>query len=271
MIRGVRRTFSVYGPFAAMVPKMFMAYSIWVWMQLFVQIISLVIFVAFWEAVYTRQDTIGGLGLQQTLNYIILAQIFIPTVTSSNVLFYFGEVMREGRIGIDLLRPMDFQGAQYVSHLSNIAVSLFVQIPLAVIAWLMFRFQIPADPALLPAFVLTLLLGTSLVFFFDWIIGCLAFYTTEVWGLMVLRFGVATFFSGSLIPLTMMPEWLQGIANAMPFSQALYVPVALISGILPLTDMPRIWLIQMGSLVLLILASRAFFQYSVRRVTVQGG
>ncbi len=271
MIRTLRRTVSIYGTFAAMVPKMFLAYSIWVWMQFFVQCISLVIFVAFWKAVFAGQATIGGLSLTQTLNYIILAQIFLPSAQSTNVLFSFGKMLRDGQVGIELLRPLDFQAANYVSNLSWMFISFLTQIPLAVFAWILFRFQLPADPLVWLAFIVTLVLGNAVLFFFDWLLGCLAFYTTEVWGLTVLRFGIATFFSGALVPLVMMPGWLQAIANILPFAQALYMPVGLLSGILPVSDAPSIWFVQLGSLVLLGVLSRIVFRISVRRVTVQGG
>lgn len=271
MIRGIRRTISIYGAFAEMVPKLFLAYSIWVWMQFFVQCISLVIFVAFWKAVYADQAAIGGLGLSQTLNYIILAQIFVPAVTSSSVLYNFGDILRDGRIGIELLRPLDFQASQYINNLGFLLVGMIAQAPLAIFAWLLFRFQLPTDPLIWLAFLVTMLLGNAVVFFFDWMIGCLAFYTTEVWGLSVVRFGISTFFSGALVPLVMMPGWLQGIANALPFAQALYMPVSLLSGITPISSTPGIWLMQVANLVVFGFLSRLVFRLSVRRVTVQGG
>lgn len=271
MIRSIRRTVTMYSSFAAMVPKLFLAYSIWVWMQFFVQCISLVIFVAFWKAVYADQATIGGLGLSQTLNYIILAQIFLPAVTSNSVLYNFGEILRDGRIGIELLRPLDFQAAQYVNNLAFMLVGMLAQVPLAAFAWVLFRFELPGDPVLWLAFLVTMLLGNAIVFFFDWMIGCLAFYTTEVWGLSVVRFGISTFFSGALVPLVMMPGWLQTIANALPFAQALYMPVSLLSGITPISAAPGLWLVQLASLVILGFLSRLVFRISIRRVTVQGG
>jgi ABC-2 type transport system permease protein len=89
--------------------------------------------------------------------------------------------------------------------------------------------------------------------------------------LAVLRFGVATFFSGSLVPLAMMPGWLQNLTLALPFAQALYVPVSLLSGITPLSQLPRIWLVQIVYLLVLAFLSRLVFRVAVRKVTVQGG
>lgn len=271
MITTMRRRLHIYGAFAAVIPKVFMAYSIWVWMQYIVQIIAIIIMVAFWTAVYANQETLSGLTQAETLNYIVLAQIFIPLANTSGTIFYFGILMREGQMGIELLRPLDFQAATYVRNIAEVGVGLVVQIPLAIVAWLLFHFQLPTDPLIWLAFIISLVLGNAVLFCFDWIVGCVSFYSTETWGLGVMRFSIATFFSGALVPLAMMPDWLQTIAAILPFSHALYVPVSLLSGITPLADMPRIWGIQLVYLLLLGLLSRWVFKVSVRKVTVQGG
>ena len=48
MVSTLRHNVRAYGAIVAIVPKMFMAYSIWVWMSWFVQFIAVVILVAFW-------------------------------------------------------------------------------------------------------------------------------------------------------------------------------------------------------------------------------
>ena len=118
---------------------------------------------------------------------------------------------------------------------------------------------------------IALLLGHAVLFFFDWIFSCLAFYSTETWGLSVVRVAVATFFSGSLVPLQMLPDWLRGIATALPFAQSVAVPVSLLSGITPLGDAPGVWAIQGLWLIGLLIVSRIVFNVSVRKITVQGG
>jgi ABC-2 type transport system permease protein len=271
MIAGVRRKISVYGTFAGMAPKMMAAYSIWVWMDFFVNSMGLVIMVAFWTAVYEGQAALGGLDLSQTLNYIILARIFSPLVMNTNLVFHFGRLLRDGQIGIELLRPLDFQGGSYVSTLSFLLTELVLQIPLAVVGWLLFHFTLPSDPIVWLAFLISAFLGNVLLFFFDWMIGCVSFYSTETWGLGVLRFAIAGFFSGAFLPLELMPGWLRTIAAVLPFSQALYVPVGLLSGILPVSSAPRIWVMQLAGILALGFLSRLVFRISVRKVTVQGG
>ena len=270
MIATLRRRGSIYGAIAAMAPKFFLAYSIWVWMELFVQIITMVVFVAFWQAIYAETTTIAGLDLEQTLSYILLARIFGPLASTMGI-GYFGRLLRDGQIEIELLRPVDFQGQNYAMRMADLATSLVLQLPLLLIAVVFFGLRLPADPLVWGVFILSALIGASVVFCFDWALGCLSFYTTEVWGLIVVRYSLGLFFSGTFLPIVMMPEWLQLIVNSVPIAQSLYVPVALLSGITPLAEAPRVLLVQLGWLVAMLVLSRFVFSVAVRKVTVQGG
>ena len=57
----------------------------------------------------------------------------------------------------------------------------------------------------------------------------------------------------------------------LPFSHALYSPVSILSGITPVNQAPRIWLVELGYLLVFGLLSRLVFNIAVRKVTVQGG
>jgi ABC-2 type transport system permease protein len=116
-----------------------------------------------------------------------------------------------------------------------------------------------------------MLLGYTVLFLFDWLFACLGFYTTEAWGLAILRNGVATFFGGALIPLALFPGPIQTGAGLLPFGQAIYVPVALLGGITPPHDLGRIFLVQLAWLAGLTLASRLVFRRAIRRLSIQGG
>jgi ABC-2 type transport system permease protein len=261
----------VYGAMAAVVPKMFLAYSIWVWMELFVGIIAVVIVVAFWRAVFASTTTLGGLTLDQTLTYILLAQIFGEVTHVTSAIYDIGAGLREGQIAAALLRPLDYQGAMYVQNLANLAINQLLKLPLALFIWLVYGLQLPSDPVIWLVFLVSLLLGHAVMFCFDWILGCTAFYSTEIWGMSVARYSIAMFFSGLLIPLDLMPDWLRTIATILPFSQAVYLPVSILSGITPIEAMPRIWLMQLVLLIVLLLLSRFAFGRAVRVITVQGG
>lgn len=270
MIQGMRRTASVYGAMGAIVPKVFLAYRTWFWVGMILNVIAMTIYVFFWRAVYTNTSSIAGLDLQQTLNYILLAQVFSP-LTELFLLYEFGYNLREGNMAIALLRPVDLQGSYYVVSFANLATGMVWQIPMALVATLVFGLTWSADPRVWGVFLVSVFLGRTVLFFFDWLLACLTFYLTEVWGLSVLVMGVSMFMSGALVPVVMMPVWLQDIVRLLPFAQALYVPLSLLSGIAPVSSAPHLWLVQLVWVIGLGIASRLVFQVAVRKVTVQGG
>ena len=270
MIRSARRDLSVYTSFFAMIPKVFLAYQVWFWVGLVLNIISMAILVYFWRAIYNDASTISGLGLNQTLTYILLAFIFMP-LTANDLIWEFGSNLRDGTIVHYLLRPINFQGMNYAQSLGTLAMRLVLQIPMAVVAVVLFGLRIPTDPGTWLAFLISALLGFTVMFYFNWLLACLTFYTTEIWGLGVLIEGMNFFLSGALVPLVMMPELVRNIVLSIPFAQALAVPVGLLTGITPLSDAPRVWMIQIAWIAGMWLLSSLFFRVAVRKITVQGG
>jgi len=73
------------------------------------------------------------------------------------------------------------------------------------------------------------------------------------------------------LPLTMLPSGLQTLAQWMPFAQSVSIPVSLLSGITPLDQLGSIWLQQLAWLAVMLMLSRLMFNFSVRKITVQGG
>jgi ABC-2 type transport system permease protein len=270
MTRAARRDLSIYGAFFAMIPKVFMAYQVWFWVGLVLNIISMAILVYFWRAIYNDAGTISGLGLDQTLTYVLLAFIFMP-LTANDLVWEFGSNLREGTIIHHLLRPINFQGMNYAQMLSNLLMRLLLNLPMVVVAILLFGLRFPTDLNTWLAFLVSALLGFTVMFFFNWFLACVPFYTTEIWGLGVLIEGMNFFLSGALVPLVMMPELVRNIVLSIPFAQALAVPVGLLSGITPLTDAPRVWLVQILWIAGMWLLSTLFFRVAVRKITVQGG
>lgn len=270
MLTKLRRQVEIYLAMAALTPKLFLAYNLWVWVGFLLQFIQITMYVFFWRAVYADTGSIAGLSLQQTLNYILLAQIFAGLV-GSDLLWEFGYNLREGGIAHVLLRPLDMQLGYYVQGLAQSLVTLILQLPFVLLAVLAFGLQLPTDWRVWAAFAVALWLGRTVIFFFDWMLACLTFYITEVWGLGVLIGGLSLLLSGQFLPLDMMPDWLRLLVQTLPFSQGIYVPISILSGITPLDRVPQLWAVQALWLVGLLIGSRWFFNTAVRKVTVQGG
>ncbi|MGQ0600101.1 MAG: ABC transporter permease [Anaerolineales bacterium] len=270
MIQTLRRQASIYSAIAAIVPKRFLAFRLWFWIGLILNVIEMAILVFFWRAAYANTATLGGLSLQQTLTYILLAQVFAG-LTDQDLIWEFGYQLREGGIIHMLLRPVNYQASYYVQALTGLLMNLILNLPTALMATFIFGLHWPTDPAAWGAFIISALLGYTALFFFHWCLACITFYTTEVWGLGVLIFGLTRFLSGGLVPLAIMPMWLRTVVLAIPFAQSLAVPLNLLTGITPLAEAPVVWLSQLAWLIGLGVLSQLIFRVAVRKVTVQGG
>jgi ABC-2 type transport system permease protein len=266
----LRRHLRVYGAIAALQPKLSLTYRAWFWTSIVLNTIAMAIYVYFWRAVYANTASLGGLDMQQTINYILLAQIFIP-IGELGLVWEFGYNLREGKIAIELLRPVNLVASYYTQYLAGMFSFLAWNIPMALVATFLFGLRWPTSPTLWVLFLVTVLLGRTVLYFFDWVLACITFYTTEIWGLGVLLNGFGLFASGALLPLVMMPGWLQAILQSLPFAQVIYVPIGLLTGILPADQAPRIWLVQLAWIAGLWISSQALFKIAIRKVTVQGG
>ncbi len=270
MIRRWFREPGTYFAILGVVPKVFMAYQLWFWVGLVLNTIGMAILYFFWRAVYGSTQEISGLTLNTTLTYILLAQVFHP-LTEVDLIQDFGYGLREGGIVHQLLKPLNFQAMYYAQSIGVLGTQMMLQIPIALVATFVFGLQWPTDPAVWAAFIVSALLGFTTLFFFVYCVACLTFYTTEIWGLGVLFSGMSIFLSGGLVPLAMMPDWLRTIVLSIPFAQALAVPINILTGITPLSQVPLTWLTQAAWVVGLWLASNLIFRIAIRKVTVQGG
>ncbi len=267
--RIARRT-GAYGAVAAMVPKTFLVFTWSAWVRVLQNLVAMVVYVYLWRAVYANTGTIAGLTLETTLAYILLARIFQP-LAEFTLILEFGWHLKEGGIAMLMLRPLDLQLSYYAEALANLALSLLRQVPAILLATMFFGLRWPAEPAAWAVFIASALLGRSVIFCLDWMASCVTIYTNATWGFWALVTSVAIFFTGGLLPLAMMPDWLRAIVVNTPFSQAIYVPISLLSGLTPLSEAPRLLLVQLLWLVVLLPLSRLIFNFAVRRITVHGG
>ena len=259
-----------YAALVGMVAKTYLAFNWVVWMRLLQSLVGLVVFVYLWRAIYAQSPTFGGLAFETTIGYIMLVRIFQP-LGNFNMIFELGGPLRHGEIVHLLVRPLDIQFAYYVQGLANLGLDLVRQLPVALVALLVFHLRWPTNPAVWAVFALSALLGRSVLFCLDWMLGCVTLYITNPWGLWIACLGLTAFLGGALVPLVMMPDWLRLIVQNTPFAQALYVPLSLLSGVAPLSEAPRLMLIQLAWLAGMAVLSRWLFAVAIRRITVQGG
>ena len=82
---------------------------------------------------------------------------------------------------------------------------------------------------------------------------------------------LADFFSGSLIPLPLLPDSIKGIFYLSPFGAMQNTPFMIYSGVLSNMGSIKHLLVQVFWAIILILLGRLIMRKAMRKVVVQGG
>lgn len=233
--------------------------------QLFWGLIRLQIFDAF----YASSDASQPLTREQMVSYVWLGQAFfalLPVQVDNDV----RNLVRQGDIAQELLRPVDLYGLLYARAIASRTAPVALRAgPLLLLAWLFFGLEPP--PTLLAAASWVLALGGALL------VGC-AFMTLctvfLIW--TVAPDGVARWmpqltyvFSGMILPVPFFPAWARPVIEALPFRGMFDLPARVYSGEIP--NVLPVLGHQLAWTAALVVAGRLLLARSVRRIEIAGG
>ncbi|WP_020580047.1 ABC transporter permease [Actinopolymorpha alba] len=223
-----------------------------------------------WEAVYADRGSVDGVDLSTTIAYATLAtvQYWLSNPWNFSVI---PQRVREGKIAIDLSRPVSFLGqvvAGQVGTTAALAPFALVAVPFTVLVG---GAQPPPSVGAGLAYVVSLGLAYVITILLSSLVGLSTFWTLEVGGFFMIYRMVSQFLAGALVPLWFMPDWLRTVAEVLPFQAATYTPLAVYLGRLAGPDLAAALIVQAGWIVLLWLVLRLVWSRALHRVVVQGG
>lgn len=239
--------------------------------QFFWGFISIMVF----EAFYQHAVQTPPISLKELIQYIWLQQAFLVFVMMwfrDNELF---DLITSGNIAYELCRPSGLYGFWYAKLLAQRLSSAFLRcFPILIVAFLLpkpYNLEPPTNITAFLLFLSALLLGLLLLVAISMFLYISVFITLSPMG-SLLVFGVLSeFFAGLIIPVPLMPEWLQKIAYVLPFRWTADFPFRVYSGHIPEHDATIGILIQLAYLTVLVVLGRAALNGVLKKVVVQGG
>jgi len=193
--------------------------------------------------------------------------------------FYFNEIdmdlasqVQEGRLAMNLIRPVDFQTAMIADAAGQSAfrATLFT-IPIAVVVALLFPVRPPASVLAGALFLLSATLSFALVAAINFLVGLIAIRTKSIVGILRAKYLVQELLSGLLIPTTLFPEPLRSLLFASPFPHINFTPAALYLGKASGWEAARLLALQAGWAAGLLALGQLAWRRSRARITIQGG
>ena len=106
------------------------------------------------------------------------------------------------------------------------------------------------------------------------LVSTICLYTESTWGINIVKESIVLLLSGATIPLAFFPEALRKAVEFMPFRCIYDTPLNILLQKPGYTPDSGMWLniaFQLLWCVILGLGARAFWNFSIKRITVNGG
>lgn len=231
-------------------------------MYLLYWLVSPIIYLAVWTSIAHSKGSVNGFTANDFITYYMLLLI-VDQITSNITIHIFAYKIQDGTLSGELIRPIHpMLTNTLVNNIAFKALTIMGLIPIWILLFIAFRPDFShvtlqsialSIPAVMMGFMIGFLLSAGIT--------CLAFWTTRVYSIHEFYFALLTLFSGAFVPLTLMPEVIQDIAQYLPFQFLLYYPIQLIQGRLSTVQIIQGYLLAGAWLLLAIL----FFNWMWRR------
>ncbi|MHA6485343.1 ABC transporter permease [Paenibacillus sp. strain BS8-2] len=239
--------------------------------QLFFGFIFIMIFAAF----YKNGGDSAPISLQDVITYVWLQQIFLSLIMlwiRDNELF---TLITSGNIAYELCRPLGLYPFWFTKLIAQrVAGAVLRCFPLLLVVFLLpepYRMGVPPDWGACLLFLIALFLGLLLVVAISMLIYISVFWTMSPTGSTLMISVAGEFLAGMIIPVPLMPDWLQRIAYALPFRWTTDFPFRVYSGHIPKAEAIAGLGIQLVWLAALALFGYWLMRRALRNVVVQGG
>jgi ABC-2 type transport system permease protein len=189
-----------------------------------------VIYLVVWS---TIANSHGGVVDGYTAGDFAAYYIVWTLVRNMNIVFtpYGWEWrIREGQLSGQLLRPIHPIHYDIANFAGWKVVVIVLWLPIAAVLTLIFHPTLSPTALDIAVFAVAIW-GAYLIRTMNlWVLGMVTFWTTRVSALYEMYFVVELLFSGRLVPLALMPAWMQRVANFLPFKWTFGFPIEALVG-----------------------------------------
>jgi ABC-2 type transport system permease protein len=241
----------------------------WIILSVFPNIVLFFI----WSSVYNGNTSVRGYNLADLLQYFFLSMV-ISGLTGSHFENWRAKEIRDGKIDFFLTRPFVYPFEILFSDLGSRIFYCLISLPIFFISYfaLSLTFSLATFTVSLMAFIqfiLFMFFAYLVEFCFALFAVFLSFWFEGAEGLEHFKWISITVFSGAMIPLAFMPQWLQGFVNALPFKYMYAFPIALIQhrATMQVSDV----MYMLFTLLLSFLLLRVLWSFAIKKYASSGG
>lgn len=227
--------------------------------------------VMLWVAVYAGREnvSIGHYTANTMITYLLYASFFNVLTRSGRIERSASDEIRNGDLNKYLIKPIShlgFSGALAAADRFGVFAFTCIAIPL-----IPFFTSTPFSFFSFSWAMLIVILAMIMKFLISMSIAYLAFWYDETWTFHVIIDISMTLLSGAILPLDILPTWLQTISHYLPFMYLSYVPAALSTGTIATSEAPQLCFMGIAWCLALWGITRTIWNLGIRKFGAYGG
>lgn len=247
-----------------------MAYRVEFFMGIVNTVITTVVFLCIYRALYGGAKEIDGVtfGMVAT-NFVI--SLGLSNAFSFNEMFLQDKV-KDGSITNEFLKPVNFRLRLLAQNVgSSLFKIVFNFLPALLFGVIFTDFCPPKSMGNLGLMMVSVVFGYLILWQFSFIIQTWCFWLFSVWGIITIKNVFVNVLSGTMLPLWFMPPLLRKVVSYTPFESIYFTPVQIYLGELSGQEAVMKMAVQLFWIVLLYFIGNVFWKSGVKKLVVQGG
>ena len=271
LVSPLRGLFDVYVQEAKIAIAEQIQYRVANYMYMLGMVAEPVIYLVVWQTVAAQQGgSVQGITAGQFAAYYIVWTL----VRNINIVFTpygWEERIREGRLSAQLLRPLFPIVEDLGFFLGWKPVVIVLWLPIAFFLSVVFHPVLNPTPLAIAVFAVSLLGAYLIRSLNQSSLGLITFWTTRVGPIFQLYIAAELLLSGRLVPMALMPDWVQTIANVLPFQWTFGFPIEALVGNLTTEQLIGGLAMQLLWIVIGVILVRVVWHFAIRRYSAVAG
>lgn len=235
--------------------------------------INLLILYIVWKSIFISLNinSLNGFTFNELFSYYFIIKLINYSTGYFNGLSYtIWSDITKGTISKFLCRPINYIKYNLSYGIGFIVHNLIVCIPILIIGSYLLEIKHLSILSII-CFIISFILALLITFYLYFFIGILTFWTESIFGIRDLIINIGLIFSGSLVPLEFLPNFIGKCGNILPFNSMLYVPTSIYLNKIDNIIMYKSIGIQIIWAIILYVIVKIVWSKGVRRFEAQGG
>lgn len=225
----------IYWPFALNQIKSNFVYKGRFYLFILRKFLGMFIYYYLWMAIYasSASEQLGGFTRSEMILYVFMSYT-ISDIVMVNISSEIGYDVIDGSVVMNLIKPINYR---MNLAFKSLGIMIYRTVVPSLFIWVGLEIYKVTGLGMEPISLITAILSLVSIFlsflvyiFFDYCFGMLAFVTTYIFGMNIVKNAALNFLTGKLIPISFFPVIVQKLFSFLPFTAMTYVPVMIYLG-----------------------------------------